>query len=88
MLVISLKYASANEINKELRILTSKDGELVPVSRTNQIIITDWVSNLYRITNLLKEIDVKVEKKVEKKSHSRDFARRNERGSRSIVCDR
>ena len=68
--VINLKYSSADEINKQLRILTSKDGELVPYVRTNQILVTDWVSNLYRIAKIIKEIDVPVSKtaKVEKKS--------------------
>lgn len=57
-LVIPLKFVSAKDINNELRILTSRDGELVPVSHTNQLVVTDWVSNLYRVSKLIKEIDV------------------------------
>lgn len=67
-LIINLKYATAGELNKELRILTSKDGELVPVTRTNQLIITDWVSNLYRVQKLIKEIDIERESPKTKKS--------------------
>jgi general secretion pathway protein D len=55
--VIDLKYASAERINKELRILTSKDGELVPVTDTNQILVTDWVSNLHRIQKIIEAVD-------------------------------
>lgn len=55
--VIKLKSASAEEVNKQLRILSSRDGELVPYAHTNQIIVTDWVSNLYRISKLVKQID-------------------------------
>lgn len=65
-LVINLKYSSADELNKQLRILTSKDGELVPVTRTNQLIVTDWVSNLYRVQKLVKEIDIDIKKPASK----------------------
>src|SRR5262249_42895705 len=40
--VINLKRASAEEVNKQLRILTSKDGELVPYTANNQLLISDW----------------------------------------------
>jgi general secretion pathway protein D len=56
--VINLKYTSADEVNKQLRILTSKDGELVPYTHNNQIYVTDWVSNLYRIQKIMREIDI------------------------------
>jgi general secretion pathway protein D len=55
--VIQLKNVSADEVNRQLRILTSRDGELVPHLETNQIIITDWVSNLYRVNEIIKQID-------------------------------
>ncbi|MGE0526261.1 MAG: secretin N-terminal domain-containing protein [Bdellovibrionales bacterium] len=60
--VINLKNASADDVNKQLRILTSRDGELVPYTRTNQLLITDWVSNLYRISKIVQEIDSRVGK--------------------------
>jgi general secretion pathway protein D len=56
--VINLKYASADEVNKQLRILTSRDGELVPYTLNNQIYVTDWTSNLYRISKIINEIDI------------------------------
>ena len=55
--VINLKYVSADEVNKQLRILPSKDGELVPFTPRNQILVTDWVSNLHRISKIVSEID-------------------------------
>lgn len=55
--VVELKYVSADDVNKQLRILTSRDGELVPYTTRNQLLITDWVSNLYRIKALLAQID-------------------------------
>jgi type II secretory pathway component GspD/PulD (secretin) len=54
---ISLKHISADDINKQLRILSSKDGELVPFSATNQIIVTDWTSNLHRIAKIIETVD-------------------------------
>lgn len=55
--MIKLKYISADEVNKQLRILASTNGELVPYTPTNHIIINDWVSNLHRVHALLKELD-------------------------------
>lgn len=58
--VRALKNAKAGDVNKEVRILSSKDGEMVPNARTNELIFTDWVSNLYRIEKVLAQIDQKV----------------------------
>lgn len=55
--VIELKNASADEVNKQLRILTSKDGELVPYTHTNQLFVTDWTPNLHRIAQMMNVID-------------------------------
>ena len=55
--VINLKSAQADDVNRQLRILCSRDGELVPYPQTNQVIVTDWVSNLYRVAKLIKQID-------------------------------
>jgi general secretion pathway protein D len=56
--VVTLQYASADEINKQLRILTSKDGELVPFTPSNSLIISDYSPNLHRIAEILKDVDV------------------------------
>ena len=51
------KYLPAESINRDLRILASKDGELSVFVSTNQLIMTDWVSNIYRVAAMLKELD-------------------------------
>jgi type II secretory pathway component GspD/PulD (secretin) len=50
------KNITTEMINRELRIFSSKDGEMSVTPR--QLIITDWVSNLHRVIAILKEIDV------------------------------
>lgn len=57
-LIINLKYVSADEINRQLRMLTSNSGEVFPFTHSNQLIITDWTPNLYRVSKLIKELDV------------------------------
>lgn len=56
-MMFSLKYIGADEVNKQLRILTSKDGELVPYTHSNQLIVSDWVSNLHRIAKIIDQLD-------------------------------
>lgn len=55
------KNLSVESISRDLRILPSKDGEFSVFPGTNQIIFTDWVSNLHRIANILKELDLKLD---------------------------
>lgn len=55
------KHTSALALFTDLRILASKDGEIQVVEPTNQVIITDWSSNLNRIAELLKEVDKPVD---------------------------
>ena len=56
--VINLKYISAEEVNQQIRILTSRDGELLPFTHGNQLIVSDWSSNLHRVAQIIKDIDV------------------------------
>lgn len=56
--IVKLKYISADEVNKQLRILTSKDGELVPYTPTNSLIISDYGANMDRIMKILGQLDV------------------------------
>ena len=56
--IIKLKYISAADVNKQLRILPSKDGEMVPYAPTNSIIISDYGSNIERVENIFKQLDV------------------------------
>jgi general secretion pathway protein D len=55
--IVNLKHISADEVNKQLRILTSRDGELVPYTPTNQLLVSDWTPNLHRIAAIVKNID-------------------------------
>lgn len=57
--IYTFKNTSAENVNRDLRILPSKDGEMSVYADNNQIIISDWTSNLNRIADVLKEIDVK-----------------------------
>lgn len=56
--IIKLKYISADEVNKNLRILPSKDGEMVVYPPTNSIIISDYGSNVERVMKIIKQLDV------------------------------
>ncbi len=76
--IFSPKYLSVSQINRDLRILPSRDGEMNLFVPKNQLIITDWSSNIQRIAELMKNLDtpnsVQTQKIVdaeEKKSESR-----------------
>jgi general secretion pathway protein D len=55
--VVTLKNASVDKVNRDLRILTSKDGEMSIFIDTNQLYISDFTSNLYRIKKILDRLD-------------------------------
>ncbi|MCB0357493.1 MAG: hypothetical protein KDD40_10815 [Bdellovibrionales bacterium] len=55
--VHKLKNRKPDDIYRNLRILNSKDGESHIDEKTKTIIITDWVSSIYRINALLNKID-------------------------------
>lgn len=56
--IIKLKYISADEVNKQLRILTSTNGELVPYTPTNSLIVSDYGANMDRIQKIIDQLDV------------------------------
>lgn len=56
--IIHLKHISAADVNKQLRNLTSKDGELNPYEPTNSLIISDYGSNIERVMKILAQLDV------------------------------
>ncbi len=56
--IIKLKYISAEEITKNLRGLHTKEGRLDPYPPTNSLIMTDLGSNVERVVNILKHLDV------------------------------
>jgi len=63
---VTFKNISATQVNRDLRILPSKDGEMSVYEATNQMIITDYVSNLHRIAAILKELDKPVDPSAKK----------------------
>ncbi len=56
--IIHLKHISAAQVNRDLRILPSKDGEMNIYEPTNSIIISDWGSNLDRVMKIINQLDV------------------------------
>lgn len=55
--IVKLKYISADEVNRNLRALSSKYGEMQPYPATNSVIISDYGSNIERIMSILNELD-------------------------------
>lgn len=64
--VYTAKNVAAMDINRDIRTLASKDGEMVVSMKTNQLIFTDWTANLNRIAEMMKKIDVKPDPSVAK----------------------
>lgn len=62
-MVFQLKHASAENLNKQIRIFTSRDGELVPYIQGNQLLISDWTPNLARVAKVIHELDQPTAKK-------------------------
>lgn len=56
--IFHLKHISAEQVNRELRILPSKDGEMVPYPPTNSLIISDYGGNIDRIAKIINQLDV------------------------------
>jgi type II secretory pathway component GspD/PulD (secretin) len=56
--IISLKFVSAEKIQQQLRLLTSSYGEMSAFENNNQLIISDFTSNLQRIGEIIKNVDV------------------------------
>lgn len=62
--VIQLKNISAREVQIQIRTLSSRDGEITAFEPNNQIIITDWTPNLHRVADLIKQLDIPVNKAI------------------------
>ncbi len=56
--IVKLKYISADEINKQLRLITSNQGEIFPYTPTNSLIISDYGANIDRVMKILAQLDV------------------------------
>jgi len=57
--IFQLKYINADEVQREFRDLTTRQGKLFAYEPTNSIIITDTGSNIQRIREIVEAIDVK-----------------------------
>ncbi|MBT4760625.1 MAG: type II secretion system secretin GspD [Bdellovibrionaceae bacterium] len=56
--IVKLKYINAKQVESDLRILNTKDGEMRAYEATNSLIITDYGSNITRISKVINELDV------------------------------
>lgn len=56
--IVRLKFIKAPEVHKNLRALISKDGDISPYAPTNSLIISDYGSNIERISRILADLDV------------------------------
>lgn len=56
--IIHLKHISAEAVNRDLRILSSKDGEMSIYPPTNSIILSDYGSNIDRVMKIISQLDV------------------------------
>ncbi len=57
--IFQLNYISADEVQREFRDLVTRQGKLFAYAPTNSIIITDTGSNIRRIEDILRTLDVK-----------------------------
>lgn len=64
--VYTAKNVPVDRISREMRIFPSKDGEMNTNTFANQIVISDWASNIHRINEILKEVDKKADPSVAK----------------------
>lgn len=56
--IVKLKYIPATELEKSLRSLYSRDGDLKVYEPTNSLIISDYGSNVDRIVKIVDQLDV------------------------------
>ncbi len=56
--IIKLKYINAAQVQKDLRNIPTKDGEMYAYDPTNSLIVTDYGSNIVRLMKIINELDV------------------------------
>ena len=56
--IMKLKYINAAEVEKQLRALSSKGGEITSYAPTNSLIITDLGASVERIAGIIEQLDV------------------------------
>ena len=57
--IVHLKHTSAEEVNKRLRILPSKDGEMTPYEPTNSLIITAAEPLYLQMRQVIEQLDAR-----------------------------
>ncbi|MBI1861020.1 MAG: type II secretion system secretin GspD [Deltaproteobacteria bacterium] len=57
--IFQLKYINSDEVQREFRDLTTRQGKLFAYEPTNSLIITDTGSNIQRLREILDSLDVK-----------------------------
>lgn len=55
--IVTLNHMSAGAASNQLRTMVSKDGDLSTVFDTNQVIVTDFISAVARISDVVKNLD-------------------------------
>lgn len=65
--IVTLKNVPVEHLIRDIRVLPSRDGELNSNISTNQLIITDWVTNLSRVAEIIKTIDQPMETQIKKR---------------------
>ncbi len=56
--IIHLKHISAEQVNRDLRMLASKDGEMNIYTQTNSLILSDWGTTIDRVMKIINQLDV------------------------------
>jgi len=64
--IVTLRHGTADSVMREFRNVTTKDGDISSVERTNQILITDYTSNLHRFAQIIKTVDRPTDPSLEK----------------------
>lgn len=77
--IVHMKYISAEELDKRIRILVTKDGTMAVYPPTNSLIISDFGSNIERLVKIIERLDVpgfeeKMEVVLVKYARAKDLA--------------
>jgi hypothetical protein len=64
--ILNVKKGAAIPIESELRVFLSKDGSMRAVNG-NQVIISDWVSSIHALNQIINKVDQKGMGKKRKK---------------------
>ena len=62
--IFTVKNLPAHDVMSQLRMLTSSYGEMSALEKTNQIVISDWSTNLQRVADVMKKVDVPTDPSV------------------------